>query len=328
MQRRRIAALGRSVGEVGLGCWQLGRGDWPALEEAQARGVIETALAEGVDLFDTADVYGRGESEERLGRVLRELGAEVAIATKVGRFPVPGWPRNFEAAVIREHVEASLRRLRRERVELVQLHCLPPAVLAAGEVFATLIALREEGKIAAFGASVESMAEARLCLSVQGLASLQVIFNVLRQTPRDALFDLAARRGVAILARLPLASGLLTGRFDGASRFGALDHRSFNRDGAAFHVGETFAGYELSRGLELVEALRALLPPGTSLAQLALRWILDHPAVTCVIPGASRAEQVRENCGPSELGPLPPELHARLAELWATRARPLVRGND
>jgi aryl-alcohol dehydrogenase-like predicted oxidoreductase len=321
-------ALGRSVGEVGLGCWQLGRGDWPALEDAQARAVIEAALEAGVDFFDTADVYGRGESEERLGRFLRELRAEVAIATKVGRYPEPGWPRNFEPAVLRAHVEASLRRLGRERVELVQLHCVPPEVLARGEVFATLIALRDEGKIAAFGASVESSAEARFCLSVQGLASLQVIFNVLRQTPREAFFDLAARRGVAILARLPLASGLLTGRFDRSTRFPEGDHRSFNRDGAAFHVGETFAGYGLERGVELVAELRELLPKGTSLAQLALRWILDHPAVTCVIPGASRPEQVRENCGPSGSEPLPDELHRRLAALWIERARPQVRGLD
>ncbi|MBK9384876.1 MAG: aldo/keto reductase [Planctomycetes bacterium] len=328
MQRRAFPALGRSIGEVGLGCWQLGRGDWPAMEDAEARAVIAAALERGVDCFDTADVYGRGESEERLGRFLRELGAEVVIATKVGRFPEPGWPANFEPRAIRAHVEASLRRLRRERVELVQLHCLPLSVLAEGEVFATLIALREEGKIQAFGASVESMAEARMCLSIQGLASLQIIFNVLRQTPREALLELAARRGVAILARLPLASGLLTGRFDRATRFGASDHRSFNREGGAFHVGETFAGYEFERGLALVDALRSLLPAGLSLAQLALRWILDHPAVTCVIPGASRAEQVRENTEPSELAPLSPELHVRLRELWSREGQPFVRGQD
>lgn len=328
MQRRLFPALGRSVSEVGLGCWQLGRGDWPALPDSQARAVIEAALREGVDFFDTADVYGQGESEERLGRVLRELGAEVAIATKVGRFPRPGWPQNFEAATVREHVEASLKRLQRERIDLVQVHCLPPRALASGEVFGTLIALRDEGKIAAFGASVESMAEARFCLSIQGLASLQVIFNVLRQSPLDALFEVAARRGVAILARLPLASGLLTGRFDAGTRFGEEDHRRFNREGAAFHVGETFAGYAFEHGLELVAALRELLPPGTSLTELALRWILDHPAVTCVIPGASRADQVHENCMPSEREPLPQELHARLAELWNLRAKPLLRGQD
>lgn len=328
MRARNFPALERKVAEVGLGCWQLGAGDWPELSDEAARAVLTAALEAGVDFFDTADVYGAGQSEERLGALLAELGSDAVVATKVGRFPRPGWPENFTPQVLREHVEASLARLRRDTLDLVQLHCVPHAILQREETWEVLRALRSEGKIRAFGASVESSAEARTCLAVEGCASLQLIFNVLRQTPAESLLDEAARRGVAILARLPLASGLLSGRFDASTRFPADDHRSFNRDGAAFHVGETFAGFGFEAGLALVDGLRPLLDGPAGLARRSIRWILDHPAVTVVIPGASRPAQVLENVAAGGDPPLSAEEHGRLRAFYEAEVRPRLRGED
>lgn len=327
MRHRRFAALERDVTEIGLGCWQIGS-EWGEVSDAEARAVVRAALDAGIDFFDTADIYGAGRSETLLGECLHEVRPRPTVVTKLGRRADPGWPSNFTLPVMRAHVEDSLRRLDVEVLDLVQLHCVPPAELQRGEVFAHLRTLRAEGKVRAFGASVESVAEARLCLAQPDLASLQIIFNVMRQTPVATLFDTARRQGVAILARLPLASGLLTGKFTATTRFGADDHRSYNADGQAFHVGETFAGLPLALGLELVEELRAMVPTGWTLADLAQRWILDHPAVTSVITGCSRPAQAVHNARVAALPPLPAALHADLRAWWGARVRPHVRGND
>ncbi len=327
MQQRKLGRTGRAVSEVGLGSWQLGA-EWAHVEEREAEAILTAAVDSGIDFIDTADIYGDGRSERLIGEFLQETGAHVCVATKLGRAAEPGWPANFTLAAMRAHVEGSLRRLAVDALDLVQLHCVPPEELRRGEVFDHLRTLQAEGRIEAFGASVESVAEAHLCLAQEGLASLQVIFNVFRQTPIEALFDAARRAGVAIIVRLPLASGLLSGRFDVGTTFGADDHRTFNRDGEAFHAGETFAGLPFERGLELVEELRAFVPEDATLAQMAQRWILDHEAVTTVITGASRPEQVRENAACSSLPSLPASLHIRLRELWGARVRPLVRGQD
>lgn len=327
MQHRLIARANRSVSAIGLGTWQLGA-EWGEVSDAEADAILATAIESGIDFVDTADIYGQGRSETRIGRFLRGSRATVFVATKLGRSRDPGWPHNFDLDAMRRHAEGSRERLGVEALDLLQLHCVPEEVLRAGRIFDHLRALQQDGLIRAFGASVESSAEAKLCLAQDGLASLQIIFNVFRQTPIETIFDEARRRQVAIVVRLPLASGLLSGKFDAHTRFGPDDHRTYNQGGEAFHAGETFAGLPFARGLELVEELRSLTPPGLSLAAMAQRWILDHDAVTTVITGATRAAQVRENARCDSLAPLPLALHVRLRELWGARVRALVRGKD
>lgn len=328
MKTRRFAGV--PVSEVGLGCWQLGGDCWGDVPEADALDVLHASADAGVTFFDTADVYGNGRSEELIGRFLQQrAGQQFFVATKFGRFPTPGWPGNFEPSAIRAHTENSLRRLRVDRLDLTQLHCLPTEQLTRPEIWDTLRALQAEGKIARFGASVESVAQAELCLQQPGCASLQIIFNIFRQTPLlSGLLDRCQKQGVAVIVRLPLASGLLAGKYTPQTTFPANDHRSFNRDGQRFNVGETFAGLTFEKGLELVERLRPLVPPGYTLPQLALRWCLDHPAVTTVIPGARNRSQALANAAASDLPPLPPELHERLKEFFMTEVRLAVRGPD
>lgn len=312
------------MGEVGLGTWQIGA-EWGPVDESTALATLRAAAEAGTQLFDTADVYGMGRSETLIGRFLRETRAPVLIATKLGRFSPPGWPMNFERATVRAHTEASLRRLGREAVDLTQLHCVPTEVLRKGEIFEHLRELRREGKIRAFGASVESMDQAGLCLAQEGLASLQIIFNIFRQKPIE-IFEEAKRRGVALLVRLPLASGLLAGKMTKQTRFAETDHRNFNRNGERFNVGETFAGLPFEKGVELAEAVKGFASPGTTLAAFALRWCLDHDAVTTLIPGARNPDQAQANAEASSLPPLAPDLHARLALFYRSEVLPHLRG--
>jgi aryl-alcohol dehydrogenase-like predicted oxidoreductase len=316
------------VTEIGLGCWQIGGDQWGDVSDADAIGTLRAAVESGTTFFDTADIYGGGRSEELIGRFLRERPGPLFVATKLGRSANPGWPANFTRAAMREHTEGSLRRLGVSTLDLTQLHCVPLEELERGEVFESLRELQREGKIKRFGASVESTAEAMACLKQEGLASLQVIFNIFRQTPALQFFDLAQKKGVAIIVRLPLASGLLTGKFTAASTFAANDHRTINRNGERFNVGETFAGLPFEKGLELVERLRGLLPPGYTLAHAALRWILDFPAVSVVIPGARNPAQARTNAQPSELPPLSAEIHEKLRRFFRDEVKPHVRGPD
>lgn len=313
------------VSEIGLGTWQLG-GQWGAeISEPQALAMLGMAVDRGINFFDTADVYGMGRSEELIGKFLRQSKAEVFVATKLGRFP-PQWPEAYNLAGFRGYVEASLRRLGVETLDLVQLHCVPKLYLASGEVFDWLVTLRQEGKIRRFGASVETIAEAELCLQCSQLASLQIIFNIFRQRAADCLFDKAQQRGVAIIVRLPLASGVLSGGMTRQTTFDKRDHRNFNRDGAEFNVGETFAGLPFEKAVELAEVLKPLAAAEYGLAKFALRWCLDFPAVTTVIPGASSPQQVRDNAVASSLAPLSPEIHDHLRQFYLDRVEPCVRG--
>jgi len=317
------------VSEIGLGCWQLGGADWGDLPEADALAVLRAAADTGVTFLDTADVYGLGRSEELVGKFLREVGRDrFFVATKLGRFPQPGWPGNFTPAAIRAHTEASLKRLGVDALDLTQLHCVPMNVLTNDDTWETLRALTKEGKIKRFGASVESVAEAKECIRQADCASLQLIVNVFRQSPVFELFDRCEREGVAVIVRLPLASGLLAGKYTAATTFAAADHRTYNRDGAAFNVGETFAGLPFETGVGMVEKLRPRVPAGWTMAEFALRWCLDHPAVTTVIPGARSAAQARANAAAADRPSLPPELHAELAAFFRTEVRPHVRGPD
>lgn len=325
MKRRLFNRTGIEVSEIGLGCWQLGGSDWGALNDESAFAILDAALEGGVNFFDTADVYGDGRSESLIGRFLRERKRQVFVATKLGRTSAL-YPNDYTEANVRAATEASLRRLGLEALDLTQLHCVPPEVLRQGDVFDFLRALKDEGKIQEFGASVESMEEAEVCLEQEGLCSLQIIFNIFRQKPIHALFAAAKEKKVAIIVRLPLASGLLSGRIGRETRFSPQDHRQYNRDGAAFNVGETFAGLPFEKGVELTEELRELVPEGFTMAQMAQRWILDFEAVSTVITGASRAEQVRENASVSDLPPLPSALHDQLAKWYEKNVAEHIRG--
>lgn len=328
MKTRLFYALGREVSEIGLGAWQLGGTEWGPVSEEDALETLQAAAESGVTFIDTADIYGMGRSETLIGRFLQQRSDrdQFFIATKVGRRPDPGWPKNFSHEVLFQHVEDSLRRLQVETIDLVQLHCLPMDVLQQGEVFEHLRELRRQGKIKAFGASVESMAEALACLEQEGLASLQIIFNIFRRKPIDVLFEKARQKQVALIARLPLASGLLGGKLSDETAFGERDHRQFNRDGRAFNIGETFAGLPFERGVELVSYLRPLVPEGMTMAQFALRWCLDFEAITTAIPGSKRAKQVRENAAASELAPLPETIHRRLRQFYEDEVVSYIRG--
>ena len=313
------------ISEIGLGCWQLGGSDWGAIDDDKAFEILEAAIDAGINFFDTADVYGAGRSEELIGRFLKKSSSRIFVATKLGRTSAL-YPTGYTEAAVRAATEASLRRLGVEALDLTQLHCIPPAVLRQGEVFDWLRELQQEGKIKRFGASVESDDQAWACFQQDGLASLQIIFNVLRQKPAFQLLDEAAKRGVAIIVRLPLASGALSGKFTSATQFPPNDHRNYNRDGAAFNVGETFAGIPYETAVALCDELKGFLPPAWTMAQLAQRWILDHEAVTTVITGASRPDQVVANAGVSDLPPLSPELHAKLRHFYDVSVASHIRG--
>lgn len=325
MKTRIFGRTGRAVGEVGLGTWQLGA-NWGNVTDDVALATLRAAYDAGTTLFDTADVYGMGRSETLIGKFLKETRAPVYVATKFGRFSPPGWPENFTRAGVRQHTEASLKRLGVAALDLTQLHCLPMDAMQRGEIFEHLRELKREGKIRDFGASVESMDEAMVCLRQEGLASLQIIFNLFRQKPIHTLFAEAKMRNVALLVRLPLASGLLGGKMTQATTFPADDHRNFNRDGASFNVGETFAGLPFTKGVELADALKPLVPAGLTLADLALRWCLDFDAVSAIIPGAKNPEQARGNARAAGLAPLGAPLHARLGEFYTREVAAHIRG--
>lgn len=313
------------VSEIGLGTWQIGA-DWGNVDDITAKSVLETAVENGVTFFDTADCYGEGLSETRLGRFIKTLSKDVLIATKIGRFPRPGWPGNFSQDQFRKHTEDSLKRLGMESLDLIQVHCPPTALLKKGEVFDWLRTLKREGKIQQFGVSVESMEEAQICLKEEGVASLQIIFNIFRQKAIKSIFKEAQEKQVALIVRLPLASGLLSGKLDRDSRFVSSDHRNFNRDGQKFNVGETFSGLPFEKGLELVNNLKNLVPKNQSLSQTALRWILDFEAVNVVIPGSKNPQQVIDNCTASELPPLTAAMHEKLREFYVNKVSSNIRG--
>jgi aryl-alcohol dehydrogenase-like predicted oxidoreductase len=325
MNTRSLGGTGFRVSEIGLGCWQLGGSDWGAVDEGKCFAILRAALDAGVTFYDTADVYGGGRSENLVGRFLADVGKDLFVATKLGRTGEL-YPDRYTEAGLRAATEVSLARLGVEAIDLTQLHCVPTEVLRRGEVFDWLRKLQAEGKIRQFGASVESMDEADLCLEQDGLASLQIIFNVFRQKPITALFPKALEKGVAIIVRLPLASGVLSGKFGPDTRFPENDHRHYNRDGAAFNVGETFAGLPFEKAVELAAALAPHVPEGMTMAQMAQRWILDHEAVSVVITGASREAQAAANAAVSALPPLDADLHGKLREFYEQNVTHHIRG--
>ncbi len=316
------------VSEVGLGCWQLGGDQWGDISDDDALSTLRAAVDAGTTFLDTADVYGAGRSEELVGRFLKEKPRNLFVATKLGRFPTPGLPGNCTPENMRQHTENSLRRLGVESLDLTQLHCVPQPILERGEVFEVLRQLKQEGKIQRWGASVESTAEAKLCLAQPGCASLQIIFNIYRQTPITAIFDEAKQKGVAIIVRLPLASGMLAGKYTLQTTFAANDHRSFNRNGEKFNVGETFASLGFENGLAITEKLRPLVPADYTMAQFALKWCLGFDAVSTIIPGARNADQAHANAAVSDLPDLSADLHAKLRDFYRDEVVSSVRGPD
>ena len=336
MKARLASRLGMAVSEIGLGCWQLGAADWGDVTEQAAFEILRASLEGGVTFIDTADVYGSGRSESLIGRFLKTLPTEKAkglfVASKLGR--LRGYTEGYTETLFRECTKASVERLGRA-IDLQQLHCVPPEALQAGRVFDWLRKLKAEGLIRHFGASVESMAEARVCLKHADVDALQIIFNIFRQKPMDELFAEAREKGVALIVRLPLASGLLAGKYTAGTRFPPADHRNYNKDGAAFNVGETFAGIPFEKAVELTEGIKPLLgiargaaatAAGVSMADLAMRWILDHEAVTTVIPGASKPAQAAANVRASELPALGAAAHEALRAFYAQRVKQHIRG--
>jgi len=325
MKQRSFNHAGVMVSEIGLGCWQLGGADWGKIDDKLAFDILGAAVDSGVNFFDTADVYGSGRSETLIGQFLKSRRDRIFVATKLGRASTL-YPDHYTEANVAAATEDSLKRLGVDALDLTQLHCVPTAVMRQGDIFDWMRTLKRQGKIRQFGASVESMDEALLCLEQEGLASLQIIFNIFRQKPIDTLFAKAKAKGVAIIVRLPLASGLLSGKLAKETRFPKEDHRNYNRDGQFFNVGETFAGLPYEKAVELADALKPLVPVGLAMAQMAQRWILDFDAVTVVIPGASRPSQVTENVSVSNLPPLGTDLHAILKMFYEQRVSKHIRG--
>jgi len=324
MNTRQLGKQGSSIGEVGLGCWQFG-GDFGEMQEETALAIMAAAVDTGVDFFDTADVYGAGRSEELIGRFLKGCSGRVTVATKFGR-GADVYPDKYSEDRLRRSIDASLKRLGSDTIDLLQLHCIPTELLRTGQVFDWLRRAKQDGIIKHFGASVETVEEGLICLEHDDLLSLQVIFNIFRQKLAAELLPQAKARGVGIIVRLPLASGLLAGKFTKDTTFASTDHRNYNRDGQYFNVGETFAGLPFEKGVELADMLKKILPGDMTMAQLALRWILDHDAVSVVIPGASSPEQAAANAGVSDLAPLPQSLHKKLRVLYEQQVRAHIRG--
>jgi aryl-alcohol dehydrogenase-like predicted oxidoreductase len=325
MEQRALGRTGWTVSPISFGAWAIG-GTWGHVDDRESMAALHRALDLGVNFFDTADVYGDGRSERLLARLRRERPQEFRVATKAGRRLSPHTAAGYNKSNLTAFVEDSLKNLETEALDLLQLHCPPTAVYMQPETFAGLDDLVRAGKLRYYGVSVETVDEALSAIrNHQSIQSVQIIFNIFRQKPADEFFAEARERRVGILARVPLASGLLTGKLTAASVFAPDDHRAFNRQGAAFDRGETFSGIDYDTGLKAVDELRRLVPPGATLAQLALRWILMFPAVTCAIPGAKRAEQVAENAGAAALEPLSDAAMQAIRGIYDQHARPLVQ---
>ncbi|MDQ0380898.1 aldo/keto reductase [Amycolatopsis thermophila] len=321
MEQRVLGRTGRPVSVVGLGTWQLGA-DWGEVAEADALAVLTAAAEAGVTFFDTADVYGDGRSERIVGRFLRERPG-IFVATKMGR-RAPLDPAQYTLDNFRAWTDRSRANLGVDRLDLVQLHCPPTAVYSSDAVFDALDTLVAEERIAAYGVSVETCDEALTAIARPGTASVQIILNPFRLKPLDRVLPAAAEAGVGIIARVPLASGLLSGRYTKDTVFAADDHRTFNRHGEAFDQGETFSGVDFATGVEAAEEFAALAPPGATPAQTALRWIIQQPGVTSVIPGARSAEQARANAAAASVPPLPRSTLDAVRDLYDRRIRAQV----
>ncbi|MFB6297282.1 MAG: aldo/keto reductase [Salinirussus sp.] len=320
MNERSLGTTGYRVTEVGMGTWNIG-GDWGDVAEQQGKAAIRAALDAGITFLDTADVYGDGRSERLIREVLADREEEPVVATKAGRRLDPHTPEGYDEPNLRRFVNRSREILGVETLDLVQLHCPPTDVYYQPETFEALATLREEDLIACYGVSVERVEEGLKAIEYPGVETVQIIFNPFRQRPRELFFREARRRDVGIIVRVPLASGLLTGTLSRETEFPENDHRNFNRDGEAFDVGETFAGVPYGAGLDAAEALEPVVPEGMTMAQMSLRWILDHEAVSTAIPGSTSPDHVRENVDAAALPRLPAETHAAIRDVYEEYVR-------
>lgn len=323
MKQRKFGRIGWDVSEISFGAWAVG-GEWGAVDDDQSIAAMKRALELGVNFFDTADVYGDGRSERLLQRLRKETKTPFHIATKAGRRLRPHVAAGYNKENLTTFVDRSLQNLGVESLELVQLHCPPTDTYYRPETFAAMDELVKAGKVQHYGVSVERVEEGLKALEFPNVESIQIIFNVFRQRPAERFLAEAQRRGVATIIRVPLASGLLTGKFTPESRFAANDHRNFNRHGEAFDVGETFAGVPYETGLEAVAELKSLVPAGATLAQLALRWILMFDGVSTIIPGGKNARQVEDNCAASSLPPLTDQQMRSVRAIYERYVRPSV----
>jgi aryl-alcohol dehydrogenase-like predicted oxidoreductase len=315
MQYRELGRTGWKVSEISLGAWAIGA-DWGAVDDQESLAALHRAVDLGVNFIDTADVYGDGRSEQLIARVRKERPEKLVVATKAGRRLSPHTADGYNAQNLTRFVERSLRNLETDCLDLVQLHCPPTEVYYRPEVFGALDDLVQAGKIRYYGVSVEKVEEALKAIEYPGVQTVQIIFNMFRHRPAELFFREAKRRQVGILARVPLASGLLTGKMTRQTTFPENDHRNYNRSGQAFDRGETFSGVDFETGLQAAEELKALVPPGATMAQLALRWILMFDAVSCAIPGAKRPDQAKDNVRAADLPPLTEAQMAKVREVY------------
>jgi aryl-alcohol dehydrogenase-like predicted oxidoreductase len=322
MNMRKLGKTGYEVSEIGLGTWQLGESFGP-VSDAQATDILKTARKLDVNFWDTADVYGGGQSESRIGAFKDKK--TVTVATKVGRNGTM-FPNKFTRKHIKESLTGSLKRLGGETLDLAQLHTIPTDVLADGEVFNVMDDLRDEGIMRHYGASVENVEEALIALKHEGVTTLQIIFNLFRQDYVTEVLPKAAKQNVGIIVRLPLASGLLSGKWTKDQVFSEKDHRNFNKDGARFNVGETFSGLPFEKGVELADALKKMIPKGLPLAQFALRWLLDQPAVSTIIAGVTKPSQLEANVAATKVDSVEPALTEELADWYERKVRGHIRG--
>jgi len=323
MRSRRLGKTNYEVSEIGFGAWAIG-GDWGETDDGESLAAMEAAVDAGVTFFDTADVYGDGRSERLVARLLRERPEKLVVATKFGRRAPQQEVVYYSYENLRGWLERSLTNLGVDAAELVQLHCPPWDAYYTPSVFEACDRLVDEGLMRAYGVSVERIEEALKAIEYPGVTTVQIIFNIFRQRPAELFFEQARLRDVGVIVRVPLASGLLTGKLGRDTVFAADDHRTYNRHGERFDVGETFAGVDYEVGLEAVEELRALVPEGATLAQLALRWILGFEAVSTIIPGAKTAEQARANAAASDLPALSGDALRKIADLYRERIAPQV----
>lgn len=323
MNYRLLGRTGMKVSEVSFGAWAIGS-SWGKVDDRESLAALHKAVDLGVNFIDTADVYGMGRSEKLIGRLLRERRETIYVATKAGRRLDPHTAERYTPVAIRKFVEDSLKNLRVDSIDLLQLHCPPPQVYYEPDLFDALDAMVKAGKLKNYGVSVEKVEEALKAIEYPGVRTVQIIYNIFRQRPADLFFREAKSRWVGIIARVPLASGLLTGRMTRSTRFSSDDHRSFNRKGQAFDRGETFAGVDYAGGLQAVEEIKEIKPVGMSMSQFALRWILMSDAISCVIPGAKKPEQVEENCRAADTPRLSRKVMRQVREIYETHVRESV----
>ena len=324
MNYRKLGKTNFNISEVGLGTWQVG-GKWGSpFNDKTADELINTAIDNGVNFIDTADVYENGLSETAVGRVVRSRSERIYVATKCGRHVNPHLNEGYQPKVLQKFVEDSLKRTGLETLDLIQLHCPPGEVYYRPEIFELFDRFKEQGKIQNLGVSVEKVEEGIKAIEYPNVTTVQIIFNLFRQRPSELFFKEAQKKDIGIIARVPLASGLLTGLFDSKTTFGAEDHRNFNRNGAAFDKGETFSGINYELGLQAVEALKNLFPESTNLAPIALQWILSFNEISCIIPGASKASHVLSNVSVIALPNLTPEKIAAMNAIYEKYIKPEV----